>query len=147
MGLILNLIEKEIKRLQAEQKLHEKRLKDAMKASAEREKIIKQEQKQRIDHLKKIIKEEEELARQAEKEADRERKEEQKRQQALAQIDQLQTIRQHVIDLAAETEEELQHTQSAKKIQALKARQISLETKLFNLDTKIAQLWDTANSH
>lgn len=47
------------------------------------EKQAKQEQKQQIDHLKKIIKEEDELARQAEKEAENQTRREKRRKQLL----------------------------------------------------------------
>ena len=99
------------------------------------------EQQKAIERLKKTV---DKIDSDLERFEEGVRKAQQKRQQAIQQLDQLQTLRTHVVEMSAAVEEEIERCQSLKRIQALKGKQIAFETRLCNIDTRIAKLWDVA---
>ena len=70
------------------------------------------------------------------------RKEEKKKQQSKLRLEQLQTIRANLAELAERIDSELSNAASERKITTLMAKKIGIETRLYNLDSQIAILWD-----
>lgn len=86
-------------------------------------------------------------AAQIRKQAERNRQIELKRSQAAAQLEQLACIRDQYLELAADLEEQISLCwQPAKKIKLLD-RQLKMEQRLYDIDSRIAKLWDAAYSH
>ena len=81
------------------------------------------------------------------KQAERDHQIEMKRTQAAAQLEQLASLRDQYIGLAADLEEQISLCWQPDRKSKLLDKQLKLEQRLYNLDSRIAKLWDVAYSH
>lgn len=79
------------------------------------------------------------------RQAERDRRTEMKRVQAAAQLEQLASLRDQYLKLASDLEEQISFTWQPDRKTKLLDRQLKLEQRLFNLDSRIAKLWDQAH--
>ena len=81
------------------------------------------------------------------RQAERVRTAELKRSQAVTQLEQLNALRDQYIGLAADLEEQISLCWQPDRKSKLIDKQLKLEQRLYNLDSRIAKLWDVAYSH
>lgn len=79
------------------------------------------------------------------KKAERDHQIEMKRTQAAAQLEQLASLRGQYIGLAADLEEQISLCWQPDKRSKLLDKQLKMEQRLYNLDLRIAKLWDQAH--